>query len=52
MSNFTATAWQEQVIFWWDDDDDDDNYEVASTSYGSGAKNYPRRGGSRGFRKM
>ena len=28
------------------------NYEVASTSYESGAKNYPRRGGSRGFRKM
>ena len=23
MSNFTAIAWQEQVIFWWDDDEDE-----------------------------
>ena len=29
-----------------------DNHDVASTSHESGAKNYPRRGGSRGFRKM
>jgi hypothetical protein len=25
MSNFTAIAWQEPVIFWWNDDEDEDD---------------------------